>query len=57
MTEIILGTSKAVPIWNIKNSHFVVKSGERILLVDCGVNPLVRLRQVGFDLLVSLTLW
>ncbi len=50
MTEIIfLGTSKAVPNLEHQNSHFVVKSGERILLVDCGVNPLVRLRQVGID--------
>lgn len=48
MTEIIfLGTSKAIPNLAHQNSHFVVKSGERILLVDCGVNPLVRLRQMG----------
>jgi len=50
MTEVIfLGTSKAVPNSDHQNSHFVVRSGERVILVDCGVNPLVRLREVGVD--------
>jgi ribonuclease Z len=50
MTDIIfLGTSKAIPNSDHQNSHLVVRSGERVILVDCGVNPLVRLRQVGID--------
>ena len=50
MTEIIfLGTSKAVPNLEHQNSHFVVKSNERVILVDCGVNPLVRLKLMGID--------
>lgn len=50
MTEIIfLGTSKAVPTQDHQNSHFVVKSAEHVILMDCGVNPLVRLKQIGID--------
>ena len=50
MTELtFLGTSKAVPNNEHQNSHFVVKSNDRVILVDCGVNPLVRLGQIGVD--------
>jgi len=50
MTDLIfLGTSKAVPHLEHWNSQFVVVSGERVILVDCGINPLVRLKQMGID--------
>jgi ribonuclease Z len=50
MSELIfLGTSKAVPNLEHQNSHFIVKSAERVILVDCGVNPLVRLKLMGID--------
>ncbi len=44
-----LGTSSAVPAKNQENTHFIVQSGRRTILVDCVGNPVVRLQSAGID--------
>jgi ribonuclease Z len=46
---IILGSSNAVPSRDHENTHFVIVGEERMVLVDCASNPIVRLEQVGID--------
>lgn len=46
---IILGASNALPTLQAENSHFAVSVGERILLVDCGPNPLLTMERVGLE--------
>lgn len=46
---IILGSSNAVPTPQAENTHMVVVGQERIVLVDCVSNPMVRLEQAGVD--------
>ncbi len=50
MTElIVLGASNAVPTLEGENTHIAIRAGERVVLVDCGSNPLLRLEQAGLD--------
>jgi ribonuclease Z len=44
-----LGTAKAVPDKDHENSHLIIQGGERVILVDCAGNPVVRLDQAGID--------
>ena len=44
---ILLGTSSAVPDEHQENTHLMVLSGERGVLIDCPGNPVVRLKQAG----------
>jgi ribonuclease Z len=50
MTEItFLGTSSAVPNKDHQNTHIIIQSGDRVILVDCVGNPVIRLGQAGID--------
>jgi ribonuclease Z len=50
-----LGTSNAVPDINHDNTHLVIavgtehRAGERLVMIDCGSSPLVRLTLAGMD--------
>ena len=44
-----LGTANAVPDEKHDNTHMVIASGERLLLIDCPNSPLVRLRKAGLE--------
>lgn len=46
---IILGTSSAVPDAVHDNTHMAIVGEKRVILVDCGNNPLVRLKQAGIE--------
>jgi len=46
---IILGSSNAVPSIDHENTHLVIVGDERMILVDCVSNPIVRLEQAGID--------
>lgn len=46
---IILGSSNAVPSKDHENTHLVIVGKERMLLIDCVSNPVVRLEQAGID--------
>jgi ribonuclease Z len=46
---VILGSSNAVPDENHENSHMAVVGEERLVLIDCVSNPIVRLRKAGLD--------
>jgi len=47
---IVLGVSNAVPTLEGENTHIAIRAGERIVLVDCGSNPLLRLEHAGLDI-------
>jgi ribonuclease Z len=50
MTQItILGTANAVPNKDHANTHLLIDALERVILVDCAGNPVVRLDQAGID--------
>ena len=44
-----LGTAKAVPDKDHENSHLIIEVGNRVILVDCAGNPVVRLDQAGIN--------
>jgi ribonuclease Z len=44
---IILGSSNAIPTRESDNTHMVIVGKDRMLLVDSGTNPLLRLEQAG----------
>ena len=44
-----LGTASAVPDRNHQNTHFILESEGGTVLVDCVGNPVVRLREAGYD--------
>lgn len=44
-----LGTASAVPNQTHQNSHFILETDEKVVLVDCAGNPVVRLEQAGID--------
>ncbi len=44
---IILGASNAIPTQEGENTHIAIRAGERVVLVDCGSNPLLRLERAG----------
>jgi ribonuclease Z len=46
---IILGSSNAIPTRDNENTHMVVVGSERMVLVDCVSNPILRLEQAGLD--------
>ena len=46
---VFLGTASAVPAKNQENSHFILQSAGRTILVDCVGNPVVRLQEAGID--------
>jgi ribonuclease Z len=46
---IFLGTSNAVPDLNHENTHLALVGEQRLLLIDCVNNPIVRLSQAGLD--------
>ncbi len=50
MTKItILGTANAIPDENHANTHMVIQSDDRMILIDCAGNPVVRLKKAGID--------
>ncbi len=46
---IILGSAAIVPDMNHDNTHMVLEGQESVVLIDCGSNPIARLRKVGID--------
>lgn len=46
---IILGASNAIPTLEGENTHIAIRAGERVVLVDCGPNPILRLERAGLD--------
>ncbi len=46
---IILGASNAIPTLESENSHMVLVGANRMVLVDCGSNPILRLEKAGLD--------
>jgi ribonuclease Z len=46
---IVLGSASAVPDAGHENTHILVESGSRMVLVDCPGSPTVRLEQAGID--------
>lgn len=46
---IILGSSNAIPSLEHENTHFVVIGEQRMVLVDCVSNPILRLERAGLD--------
>lgn len=45
----ILGTSNAIPDAHHENTHMVLVGEQRIVLIDCAENPLLRFNKVGVD--------
>lgn len=43
----ILGSASAVPDENHENTHIMVQSGKRVILVDCPGSPIIRLQKMG----------
>jgi len=48
---IILGSSNAIPTIDHENTHMALVTPERLVLVDCASNPVVRLEEAGLDAL------
>jgi ribonuclease Z len=46
---IILGSSNAIPDEKHENSHMALVGDERLVLIDCVNNPIIRLRKAGLD--------
>jgi len=46
---IILGSSNAIPTADHENTHMVVVGEERMVMVDCVSNPILRLEKAGLD--------
>jgi ribonuclease Z len=46
---IILGSSNAIPTKDHENTHMVVVGEDRMVLVDCVSNPILRLEKAGLD--------
>ncbi len=46
---ILLGTAHAIPHLHQENSHLLLLSSDRTVLIDTSTNPIVRLRQAGVD--------
>lgn len=46
---IVLGSSNAIPSADHENTHMVVIGEERMVLVDCVSNPILRLEKAGLD--------
>ncbi len=46
---IVLGSSNAIPDEEHENSHMALVGDDRLVLIDCVNNPIVRLRKAGLD--------
>lgn len=46
---VVLGSSAIVPDMDHDNTHFVLEGQESVVLIDCGSNPIARLRKVGIS--------
>ena len=46
----ILGSAYAIPNPNQDNSHLLVETSKRIILIDCGNHPVVKLAKAGVSL-------
>ncbi|PJF43828.1 MAG: MBL fold metallo-hydrolase [Phototrophicales bacterium] len=46
---IVLGSAAAVSDTEHDNTHFVLQGERSVVLVDCGSNPMVKLRRFGID--------
>lgn len=46
---IILGSSNAIPTSDHDNTHMVILGKERMVMVDCASNPILRLEKAGLD--------
>lgn len=46
---VILGSSNAIPTMDHENTHLVVVGEDRMILVDCVSNPILRLEKAGLD--------
>lgn len=50
MVELLfLGTANAVPDRDHENTHLLITSDDRVIMVDCAGNPVSRLDQAGID--------
>jgi ribonuclease Z len=47
---VILGSSNAIPTPEHENTHLAVVGAERMVLIDCASNPILRMQQAGLDL-------
>lgn len=47
---IILGSSNAIPSVDRENTHLLLTTSNRTVLVDCGINPFIRLELAGVKL-------
>lgn len=52
---VVLGASNALASERSTNTHMVIQTAQRLLLIDAVDNPVVRLRQAGFDATHELT--
>jgi ribonuclease Z len=51
MTKLlILGTSNAIPAINRENTHMALVGEHRLILIDCGNNPIIHLQHAGIDI-------
>ncbi len=51
MSEItFLGTASAIPDENHENTHFVIETDHRTIMVDCVGSPIIRLKQADIDI-------
>jgi ribonuclease Z len=48
---IVLGSAQAIPDEEHDNTHFALVYDQRVVLIDTGNNPIVRLKQAGLDIL------
>lgn len=46
---VILGTASAISNETHENSHLIIQASDRIILVDCPGNPIVRIRKARID--------
>jgi ribonuclease Z len=46
---IVLGSSNAIPDQQHENTHLVVVGEERVVMVDCASNPILRLQEASID--------
>lgn len=48
---IILGSANAVPKPGQDNTHLVIQAGDKLIMVDCGDNPIAKMIEAGFSIL------
>ena len=47
----ILGSANAVPKVGQDNTHMVIRANEKLIMIDCGDNPIARMAEAGFSIL------